>query len=149
MLFYIESYTDMTQRVKIDSTVSPPKPKYQPACPLFSAIPVEIRFMIYRHLLKSPEPIDNVHKQLGAKDTALVDNYHPIPCVDAAILRTCRLTYLEALPVLYGQNTFIFSSSSAIRSFQSKSIMGYPLGKRFPVTILTLLSTRFNGVNIC
>lgn len=84
--------------------------------------------MIYRELLTNLDPIEKAHKHLGSKDTALLDNYRPIPHIDAALLRTCRLIYSEALPILYGQNTFEFSSANSIRSFQSKSLIGYPLG---------------------
>lgn len=85
--------------------------------------------MIYRQLLTITDPIEKAHKHLGSKDTALLDNYNPIPHIDAAILRTCRLVYSEALPILYGQNIFEFSSANSIRSFQSKSLIGYPLGR--------------------
>lgn len=121
----------MLQRsgVKLDSTENPVTPKDQPACPLFAAAPVEIRHMIYRQLLTIPEPIEKAHKHLGSKDTALLDSYKPIPHIDATVLRTCRLVYSEALPILYGHNTFEFSSANAIRSYQSKSLIGYPLGR--------------------
>ena len=115
--------------MKIDPTESLVIPKEQPECPLFTTIPVEIRHLIYHQLLTTPDTIEKAHKHLGSKDTALVDNYQPIPGIDAAILRTCRLIYSETLPVLYGQNTFDFSSANAIRSFQSKSLIGYPLGR--------------------
>ncbi len=85
--------------------------------------------MIFHHLLTTVEPIEKPHKHLGSKETALLDNYKPIPQIDSAILRTCRMIYSEALPILYGQNTFEFSSANAIRSFQSKSLIGYPLGR--------------------
>lgn len=121
----------MPQRsgVKLDSTEDPVTPKHQPACPLFAAVPIEIRYMIYRQVLTILEPIEKAHKHLGSKDTALLDSYKPIPHIDAAVLRTCRLVYSETLPILYGLNTFEFSSANAIRSFQSKSLYGYPLGK--------------------
>lgn len=77
--------------VKIDPVEKPPTPKAQSDCPLFWAIPVEIRHMIYHYLLTTPEPIEKAHKHLGSKDTALLDNYKPIPHIDAAILRTCKL----------------------------------------------------------
>ena len=112
--------------VKIDSTENPVIPQDQSQCPLFSAVPVEIRHLIFHHLLTTAEPIEKPHKHLGSKETALLDNYKPIPEIDSAILRTCRLIYSEALPILYGQNTFEFSSANAIRSFQSKSLIGYP-----------------------
>ena len=114
--------------VKIDSTEEPIIPQDQSQCPLFSVVPVEIRHMIFHHLLATAEPIEKPHKHLGSKETALLDNYNPIPQIDSTILRTCRVIYSEALPILYGQNTFEFSSANAIRSFQSKSLIGYPLG---------------------
>lgn len=114
--------------VKIDPKDEPVTPKDQDECPLFFAIPVEIRHMIYQHILTTLEPIEKAHKHLGSKDTALLDNYKPIPNIDATILRTCRMIYNEALPILYGQNTFTFSSANSIRCFQSKSLIGYPLG---------------------
>ena len=40
-----------------------------------------------------------------------------------------RMVYSEALPILYGHNSFAFASANAIRSFQSKSLIGYPLGR--------------------
>lgn len=87
--------------------------------------------MIFHHLLTTADPIEKPHKHLGSKETALLDNYKPIPQIDSAILRTCRLIYAEALPILYGQNTFEFSSANAIRSFQSKSLISYPLGRPY------------------
>lgn len=113
--------------VKIDPD-TPIIPKEQSACPLYTAIPIEIRTMIWCYLLTIPEPIEKAHKHLGSKDTALLDNYSPIPHIDSAVLSTCRVIYSEALPILYGQNTFEFSSANAIRSFQNKSLVGYPLG---------------------
>lgn len=104
-------------------------PPDQSQCPLLSAVPFEIRHMIFHHLLTTAEPIDKPHKHLGIKETALLDNYKPIPHIDSAILRTCRMVYSEALPILYGQNTFEFSSADAIRFFQSKSLTSYPQGR--------------------
>ena len=68
-----------------------PKPKPQSGCPLFTAIPVEIRHLIYRELLTTPDVIDQAHKQLGNKESAMLEHYKPIPGIDSSILRTCRL----------------------------------------------------------
>ena len=48
-----------------------------------------------------------------------------------------RMIYSEALPILYGHNSFAFASANAIRAFQSKSLIGYPLG--MPATFGDLL----------
>ena len=60
--------------------------------------------MVYAHLLTILGVIDQAHKQLGSKETAMLDYYTPIPNIDATVLRTCRLIYSESLPVLYGLN---------------------------------------------
>ncbi|MDI1486492.1 MAG: hypothetical protein OHK93_005722 [Ramalina farinacea] len=104
-----------------------PKPKPQSGCPLFTAIPVEIRHLIYRELLTTPEVIDQAHKQLGNKESAMLEHYKPIPGIDSPILRTCRLIYIEALPILYGLNTFHFSSAQCIRHFQNHGLSTFPL----------------------
>lgn len=113
--------------IKLDPVDNPVKPTAQTSCPLFTSIPVEIRHMVYSFLLTTPEPIEKAQKHLGPKETALLDNYIPIPNIDAAILRTCRLIYNEGLPILYG-NTFEFSSAHSIRSFASKSLLNFPSG---------------------
>jgi len=56
----------------------------------------------------------------------MLTNYKPIPNVDAAILRTCRAVYSEALPILCNQNVFQFSNARAISNFQNKGLVGYP-----------------------
>lgn len=60
----------------------------------------------------------------------MLDQYTPIPNIDAAILRTCRLVYFEALPVLYGQNVFRFDCAKNIRAFQSKNLTSFPIGMK-------------------
>ena len=85
--------------------------------------------MIFHHLLTTEEPIKKPHLHLGCQGTALLENYKPIPQLDSTIMRTCRLIYSEALPILYGQNTFEFASVNEICSFQSNSLVGYPIGR--------------------
>ena len=69
----------------------------------------------------------------------MLDNYKPIPDIDAALLRTCRMIYSEALPMLYGLNTFQFSSGSSLRHFQNQGLSGYPQGMRFTPRFLCIL----------
>ena len=114
--------------IQIDDPENPVKPKEQTECPLFHAVPTEIRHMIYRYLLTTPDPIQKVHTHLGSKETAMLDQYTPIPDIDAAILRTCRLIYSEALPILYGMNVFQFDCAHNIRGFQSRSLTSFPIG---------------------
>jgi len=42
--------------------------------------------------------------------------YDPIPDIDAAVLRTCRKAYNEAMGTLYGENTFKLSSIRALNA---------------------------------
>ena len=43
--------------------------------------------------------------------------------IDATVLRTCYSVYIEALPMLYGENNFIFHSPSALELFRDKGLV--------------------------
>lgn len=94
-------------------------------CPLFSKIPIEVRDIIYRHVLVSSEPISRAHELIGYK-TLVANNYHPIPDIDARILQTCRLIYEETLPILYGKNTFRFDNPNSMSLFSNEGLTRYP-----------------------
>ncbi|KAI4149118.1 MAG: hypothetical protein L6R39_002607 [Caloplaca ligustica] len=57
----------------------------------------------------------------------MLDSIQPVRDIDSSILRVCRSIYNEALPVLYGQNTFEFAKPRKLRDFSH----GY-LDKRNP-----------------
>lgn len=42
--------------------------------------------------------------------------------IDSAILRTCHKVYEEALPILYGCNTFCFSDPEDITRFRHEGV---------------------------
>ena len=42
--------------------------------------------------------------------------------VDSTLLRVCRKMYTEALPLLYGENTFCFNSVSGLHTFRSEGL---------------------------
>ncbi|KAH7350295.1 hypothetical protein BKA66DRAFT_476512 [Pyrenochaeta sp. MPI-SDFR-AT-0127] len=65
---------------------------------LFMNLPVELRLIIYKELLSAP----NRFVRLTYDLQPVASNLHLYP----AILRACRAIYNEALPVLYGSNTF-------------------------------------------
>ena len=79
----------------------------------------EIRLQIYQYLLVD----DNDLMFRPPQNNEQPDRYHKwhlnglISHCHVEILRTCRLTYSEALPVLYGQNTFRASSDVDINKF--------------------------------
>ena len=79
--------------------------------------------MIYRHLLVSAEPIVGAEKLIGDQTAVLLRNYHPIPDIDATILRTCRAVYEEGVNILYRWNKFHFSDSRAIKIFKETHLL--------------------------
>ena len=48
----------------------------------------------------------------------------PIQGLEPAILRTCRSIYLQALPILYGNNTFSFDSRESLNEFTHGGLSG-------------------------
>lgn len=114
-------------------------------CPLFTKLPLEIRHMIYGHLLVVPEAISRAHELVGGVQTVLAQNYHPIPGLNAAILRTCRSIYDEALPVLYGCNEFDFRSPDNIKTFQEDGLI---VNGRFPSEVSNFLYIGVLGLTI-
>lgn len=47
------------------------------------------------------------------------DTFHVKARTDAALIRTCHRIYAEALPTLYGQNTFSFNTGPSIERFRA------------------------------
>ena len=88
--------------------------------------------MIYDLLLVSADSIntEQANKLLGHSKSLLLSYHDPIPNISAALLRTCRAIYEEALPILYGRNVFEFSDPDAIDEFRDSGIASYPYGKR-------------------
>ncbi|KAL8851592.1 MAG: hypothetical protein Q9221_003524 [Calogaya cf. arnoldii] len=83
----------------------------------FQSLPFEIRHMIYKELLVSAAPIRKPHKLVCNKRSIMLDIAQPAKDIDSTILRVCRMIYSEALPVLYGKNTFEFSKPRKLRDF--------------------------------
>ncbi|KAL8717685.1 MAG: hypothetical protein Q9225_005093 [Loekoesia sp. 1 TL-2023] len=83
----------------------------------FLTLPPEIKNMIYRELLVSSAPIKKPHKLVCAKRNIMLDSFQPVKDIDSTILRVCRSIYDEALPVLYGQNTFEFAKPRKFQDF--------------------------------
>ena len=120
------------------STGKPELPKLPNAlrkrCLLLEAIPIDIRYMIYDHLLVSVDPIESeeANKLLGENKDILLSCHNPIPNISATLLRTCRTILKEALPRLYGRNVFSFSHPKAIRDFKDDGIRSY-FQRRYPL----------------
>ena len=100
----------------------------------FLNLPLEMRNLIYYELLVAAEPIRKPHKFL-AKDSIMLDQQPPKLKIDGRILRVCWTTYEEALPILYGKNTFEFSKPRKLYDF---SHGGLNVDRRFATTLVVL-----------
>jgi len=93
---------------------------------LFAILPAEVRQMVYRWLLVASE-FDNPSQLVNEKMRSLiVPASHPrliILSIDATALRTCRRIYEEALPILYGDNTYKFSTASSLETFKGEGLI--------------------------
>ncbi|KAL8922351.1 MAG: hypothetical protein Q9208_005204 [Pyrenodesmia sp. 3 TL-2023] len=86
----------------------------------FARLPREIRVQIYGQLLTTTSPIKNLGELVRSK--MYFTSYLEQPDLDARILRTCRLIYTEALPILYGENDFHFDTLESLETFRSNGL---------------------------
>lgn len=86
------------------------------SCGMLDKLPLELRTMIYRGVLKSEKSIKQAHKFLGHPPLMVTESSH-LEKINAAILRTCRKIYQEAIYILYGRNGFSFRKSKDIEIF--------------------------------
>jgi len=109
----------------------------QDSCPFFDKLPLEIRLLVYRELLPSEKTIVGLSMMVGKErlKRKMQSNYDPIPDIDAAILRTCRKPYNEAIGTLYGENIFKFSSIRALNAFKEDGLTK-EWGKSLPMRIM-------------
>ena len=101
-------------------------------CPFFSKLPSEIRNMIYNHVLVSSNPIRPVYQLVGdyraerrSRRRAGVSEpsgVKPPEDIDSGLLQTCRRAYEEAISILYGENTFVFSEKYGMILFQTSGV---------------------------
>ncbi|KAL8784091.1 MAG: hypothetical protein Q9195_009182 [Heterodermia aff. obscurata] len=122
-----------TNQVSIHSRTflfSPTKSQ-QIRSPLFCTIPAELRMLIYRELFisKSGGKVEQPHKLLKKKKSSLIHRHRTAmecfirdPHIDSSILRTCRRVYEEGLPILYGDNVFMFTEAMGVTAFRDQQI---------------------------
>lgn len=113
-------------------------PIQQLQSPLLS-LPAEIRIMIYRRLLLSTNPDHKIHSPdflVSAKRRCLLlpqgvpqiqysssyNDGRERSGTHAALLRTCRKVYDEAIEVLYGENVFAFEDVNGIEVFRGEGL---------------------------
>ncbi|KAI9718784.1 MAG: hypothetical protein M1812_003958 [Candelaria pacifica] len=79
----------------------------------FMRLPPEIRMIIYNLILVADNTIINPNSLFPAKRSCL----WPVGDIDSKLISTCRLIRNETRPILYGKNTFLFTSAFALREF--------------------------------
>ena len=112
--------TDLDSCPNIESESPPPT-----ATPLglFGKLPLEIREAIWALLLLLPSRNDMIDAyKLVCDRESIRKRAIPIDIVKLGILQTSRAIYAETLPMLYGHNTFYFSSSRDIVEFGHRGI---------------------------
>ncbi|PNS17554.1 D-arabinose 1-dehydrogenase [Sphaceloma murrayae] len=77
-------------------------------------LPVELRYMIFRHLLKSPFVINLIGWLSGQRGFLLASGANTI---DSSILSVSKQIYKEGVSILYSMNTFVFEDNRSIVRF--------------------------------
>ena len=80
-------------------------------------IPPEVRTMIYVEVLVYTRKIRLPHKFLGHHPLIKPEDCEHLEFINAALLRTCRAIYHDAVGILYGRNGFIFRKPEDIKGF--------------------------------
>ena len=81
----------------------------QPLSMLFTMLPLEIRRLIYSILLiAKPTSNTSLLWSESLMDPPRRENEKYCSGLDPTVLRVCQQTYMEGLPVLYGENGFTF-----------------------------------------
>ena len=92
---------------------------------LFGKLPFEIREAIWKLLLLLPSPNDMIkdaYKMVGERESIRKSAIPVIDIVKSGISRTSRTIHAETIPILYGGNTFYFSSTRDIMEFGHRGI---------------------------
>ncbi|KAL8823801.1 MAG: hypothetical protein Q9191_005537 [Dirinaria sp. TL-2023a] len=113
--------------------VSQPFPAHEHSkeecCLLLRKLPLEARRLVYAELLIAGI-IENAFYLVYDKVNTLVYSEKDQRLlkfkIDSTVLRTCRQIYDEALPMLYQDNTFVFSDSIQMSGFRDKGLPEKP-----------------------
>ena len=129
-------------------------------CGTLGKLPLELRTMVYKRVLKFDKCIRHAPKFLDRHPPILAEEATHIEAIDAALLRTCRTVYQEAVHILYGMNRFNFRKPEDIEKFAHFGLGNTPFGYyrtaseplstvgNAPygrLTMIRLLNLRFNG----
>ncbi len=97
-------------------------------CGTLSKLPLENRIMIYKRVLCFERSIKQAHKFLGCYPPIMANQSKYVEAIDAALLRTCRAVYEEAVHILYSMNGFYFSTPKDIEVFAHVGLGNTPFG---------------------
>src|SRR3984885_4772959 len=75
----------------------------------FMYLPVEVRLIVYKHLFSNSKSI-----KLDINDAGYI-HFTDSAKLNLSSLRTCKMFYIEACPVLYGINTFVIAFKNVHR----------------------------------
>ena len=123
---------DSSASQDVRAVVSPPphstgNPDSSPYGTL-SKLPWELRNMIYRNVLIAEEIITRPHRFLGPQPSIQVEDSKHVQVIDAALLRTCKAIYHDAIRILYGRNGFRFFNPSDVEDFAHLGLGSIPFG---------------------
>ena len=104
--------------------VSKPESDHAGQCMFFSKLPPEIRALIYLRVLTTTALLNAGAEIEKVAYTLTTDDNDPSHTsdIDSAVMRTCRKMYQETLPVLYGENKFVFRRPEDLEAFRTGSL---------------------------
>ena len=112
-------------------------------------LPFEIRAIIYKKLLISIHVIQDAHKLVdGGKKSLRASDHVFVDDVESTILRTCRVIYEEAGPILYKQNHFYFCSSSDMADFAFNGLMPSSTARRDRLSRISTMTLKLGPKRI-
>ena len=93
-----------------------------------SKLPREVRNMIYINVLSYEKRITKPYIFLDHHLPIMAEDWAHAEAIDAALLRTSKAIYYEAIRILYGRNSFYFCKPSDITEFAHADLGSTPFG---------------------
>ena len=97
-------------------------------CGTLNNLPPEVRSFVYTNVLRYDKIISHAHRFLGCPPSIMAQDAVYLEVIDAALLRTCRAIYREAICILYRMNRFYFRKPSDIKGFAHSGLGNTPFG---------------------
>ena len=128
-IFGVPNYFDFTFQAGHKSPASSlPDGTVSSPCGTLNKLPLEVRTIIYIKCLKTERNIKQAHTFLGRQPPIAAEDCTHIEAIDAALLRTCRAIYSEAIRILYGMNRFYFRIPRDVKQFAHLGLGNTPFG---------------------